>query len=94
LNDFSDTAALCECMDAVISVDSSVAHLSGALGKSTWILLPYSANWRWLLDREDSPWYSSVRLYRQESPGDWSGVLRRIAADLLRTFGLSAERVR
>lgn len=85
--DFSDAAALCECMDLVISVDTSVAHLSGALGKETWILLPFSPDWRWLLGRVDSPWYPTVKLYRQESIDDWSGVLRRVSADLVQKFG-------
>jgi tetratricopeptide (TPR) repeat protein/ADP-heptose:LPS heptosyltransferase len=83
LSDFSDTAALCACMDVVVSVDSSVAHLSGALGKSAWILLPHHPDWRWLMEREDSPWYASVRLYRQTGIGDWDGVLRRVRADLI-----------
>lgn len=82
LDDFSDTAALCECMDLVISVDTSVAHLSAALGRTTWILLHYSPDWRWLLDRADSPWYASVRLYRQPRIGDWGAVLRRVAEGL------------
>jgi tetratricopeptide (TPR) repeat protein len=82
LNDFSDTASLCECLDLVISVDTAVAHLSGAMGKKTWILLPSVPDWRWLLNREDSPWYPSVRLYRQRGRGDWGGVLDRIEADL------------
>jgi tetratricopeptide (TPR) repeat protein len=82
LKDFSDTAALCDCLDLVISVDSGVAHLSGALGKRTWILLPSSPDWRWLLNRSDSPWYPSATLYRQESPGDWRGVLARMRTDL------------
>jgi tetratricopeptide (TPR) repeat protein len=86
LADFSDTAALCECLDLVISVDTSVAHLSGALGTKTWVLLARNADWRWLLDREDSPWYSSVTLYRQAHGGDWVGVLERVAAALTRTF--------
>jgi tetratricopeptide (TPR) repeat protein len=72
LNDFSDTAALCELMDIVISVDTSVAHLAGALGKEVWILLPYVPDWRWLLDRNDSPWYPTAKLYRQEVIGDWT----------------------
>jgi tetratricopeptide (TPR) repeat protein len=80
--DFSDTAALCACLDLVISVDTSVAHLSGALGKPTWILLPFLPDWRWLLDRTDSPWYPTVTLYRQTSPRNWDGVLRRLAMDL------------
>jgi tetratricopeptide (TPR) repeat protein len=86
LNDFSDTAALCECMDVLISVDTSVAHLGGALGKKTYVLLPFIPDWRWLLDRDDSPWYPTATLYRQEHAGDWHGVLERIKADLGQTF--------
>ena len=82
LKDFTDTAALCELIDIVISVDTSVAHLAGTLGKNTWILLPYSPDWRWLLDRNDSPWYSSVKLYRQEKINDWESVLVNIESDL------------
>jgi hypothetical protein len=81
---FVETAALCECLDLVISVDTSVAHLSAALGQKTWILLPFNADCRWLLDRSDSPWYRSATLYRQERSGDWGGVLTRVAADLNR----------
>jgi tetratricopeptide (TPR) repeat protein len=83
LRDFADTAALCECMDLVISVDTSVAHLSGALGRRTWILLPFNPDWRWMLDRDDTPWYRTARLYRQETIGDWSGMLAKVAADML-----------
>ena len=82
LKDFTDTAALCELIDIVISVDTSVAHLAGTLGKNTWVLLPYSPDWRWLLDRNDSPWYSSVKLYRQEKINDWESVLVNIESDL------------
>ena len=82
LEDFTDTAALCDLMDVVISVDTSVAHLTGTLGKSTWVLLPYSPDWRWLLDRDDSPWYPSAKLYRQEKIGDWNGVLEKLNRDL------------
>ena len=82
LNDFSDAAALCELMDVVISVDTSVAHLASALGKETWVLLPYAPDWRWLLDRKDSPWYQSVRLYRQDEQRNWNNVLISVAADL------------
>ena len=82
LIDFSDTAALCELMDLVISVDTSVAHLSGALGKETWVLLPYAPDWRWLLDRDDSPWYESVKLYRQTEDRLYAPVLERMALDL------------
>jgi tetratricopeptide repeat protein/glycosyl transferase family 9 (putative heptosyltransferase) len=81
---FVETAALCECLDLVISVDTSVAHLSAALGQKTWILLPFNADCRWLLDRSDSPWYRSATLYRQACCGDWGGVLARVAADLNR----------
>jgi len=82
LKDFTDTAALCELIDIVISVDTSVAHLAGTLGKNTWVLLPYSPDWRWLLDRNDSPWYSSVKLYRQEKINDWESALVNIESDL------------
>lgn len=82
LNDYDDTAALLECLDLVISVDTSVAHLAGALGKPTWVLLPYYPDWRWLLDREDSPWYPGTRLFRQPRPGDWDSVIARVATEL------------
>jgi ADP-heptose:LPS heptosyltransferase len=87
LHDFSDAAALCECTDLVISVDTSVLHLNCALGRKTWILLTYAADWRWLLDRSDSPWYPTATLYRQKTMGDWNGVLEGVKADLIRTFG-------
>ncbi len=82
LADFTDTAAVCELLDAVVCVDTSVAHLSAVLGRPTWILLPYSVDWRWMLDRADSPWYPSAKLYRQEQIGQWDAVLRRVQADL------------
>lgn len=82
LQSFSDTAALIECLDLVISIDTGVAHLSGALGKKTWVLLPYTPDWRWLLDRSDSPWYPSIYLYRQKMIGDWGGVLEKLHFDL------------
>lgn len=81
--DFSDAAALCDCMDVVLSVDTSLAHLSGALGRRTWILLSFCPDWRWLLDRDDSLWYPTVQLFRQERIGDWHGVLTRVAAALV-----------
>ena len=86
LVDFTDTAALCGLMDLVISVDTSVAHLSGALGRRTWVLLPYVPDWRWLLDRDDSPWYASLRLYRQDADRDWTRVFERVEADLAALF--------
>ncbi len=70
LNDFEDTAALIENLDLVISVDTSVAHLAGTLGKKTFILLPFSPDWRWMLNTNDSPWYPNVKLFRQNSIGD------------------------
>jgi hypothetical protein len=79
LSDFAETAALVAGLDLVISIDSAVAHLAGALGKPVWILLPYAADWRWLLDRDDSPWYPTARLFRQQHPGDWSGVIAAVA---------------
>ncbi len=82
LQDFGDTAALCSLMDVVVCVDTSVAHLSAALGIATWVLLPQVPDWRWLVDRDDSPWYPCITLYRQSTRGDWPGVLTRVAADL------------
>lgn len=84
LADFTDTAALCELMDLVISVDTSVAHLAGALGKPVWIMLPWMPDFRWMLDRDDSPWYPSLKIYRQDLNGDWDGVVERVKADIRR----------
>lgn len=78
LTDLEETAALMSCLDLVISVDTSVAHLASALGRPTWILLPYKPDWRWLLGREDSPWYSSVRLFRQDERRDYARVIERV----------------
>lgn len=82
LQDFSDTAALAEQIDLVISVDTSVAHLAGALGKPVWIMLPYVADFRWLMNRDDSPWYPTARLFRQPALGDWKSVIRKVTAAL------------
>jgi ADP-heptose:LPS heptosyltransferase len=84
LTDFGETAALMENLDLVITVDTSMGHLAGALGKPVWILIPKAADWRWMLDREDSPWYPSVRLFRQQKPGDWDGPLARLRSALSR----------
>jgi tetratricopeptide (TPR) repeat protein len=84
LHDFSDTAALIENLDLVISVDTATAHLAGAMGKPVWILNRFDSCWRWLLDRSDSPWYPTVRLFRQERPGDWNGVVHRVKLELAR----------
>lgn len=82
LGDFEDTAALLSQMDRVISIDTSVAHLAGGLGREVWILLPFAADWRWLEGRYDSPWYPSARLFRQTSPGDWQGVVAALTSVL------------
>lgn len=82
IRDFSDTAGIIMNLDLVISVDTSVVHLAGALGRPVWTLLPFSPDWRWLLDRDDSPWYPTMRLFRQPSPGDWTSVINKVIADL------------
>ena len=82
LTDFAETAALVSCLDLVITVDTSVAHLAGAQGRPTWLLLPYLPDWRWLLDRDDSPWYASVRLFRQDERRDYAHVLDRVRDEL------------
>jgi tetratricopeptide (TPR) repeat protein len=82
LTDFAETAALVSCLDLVISVDTSVAHLAAALGRPTWILLPYRLDWRWLLDRDDSPWYPTVRLFRQTETREYGSVIERVRTEL------------
>ena len=82
LGDFTDTAALISALDLVIAVDTSVAHLAGALGKPVFLMLPFAPDFRWLLDRRDSPWYPRMRLFRQDRPGDWDGVVAQISATL------------
>ena len=82
LTDFAETAALVSCLDLVIAVDTSVAHLAAALGRPTWILLPYVGEWRWLLGRDDSPWYPSVHLFRQDESRDYASVVERVRAAL------------
>jgi hypothetical protein len=78
LTEFADTAALVDVLDLVISVDTSVAHLAGALGRPVWILLPFCPDFRWMLGREDTPWYPSARLLRQAGPGDWASVFEQL----------------
>jgi tetratricopeptide (TPR) repeat protein len=78
LQDFADTAALIDALDGVISVDTAVAHLAGAMGKPTWLLLPFAADWRWLRDREDSPWYPTIRLFRQDKSRSWAPVIEQL----------------
>jgi len=82
LGDFSNTAALLDLMDLVITVDTNIAHLAGAMGKPVWILLSYRHHWVWLLDRDDSPWYPSARLFRQQQIGNWAGVIDHVKSDL------------
>ncbi|HVY57722.1 MAG TPA: tetratricopeptide repeat-containing glycosyltransferase family protein [Xanthobacteraceae bacterium] len=82
--DFTDTAAIVSLLDLVVCVDTSVAHLAGALGRPVWVLLPFVPDWRWLLDRDDSPWYPTARLFRQPRLGDWDSVVARLCAELTR----------
>lgn len=82
IGDFADTAALVSSLDLVISIDTAVAHLAGALGKPVWLLLPFDGEWRWLLERGDSPWYPTASLFRQRHPGDWGQVMTEVTAAL------------
>jgi ADP-heptose:LPS heptosyltransferase len=82
LHDFADTAALIENLDLVITVCTSVAHLTAALGKTVWILIPFVSCWRWLENRADSPWYASARLFRQQERGNWAPVLTDVRREL------------
>lgn len=83
LDNFSETSALIQNLDLVISVDTAVAHLAGAIGKPVWVLLPFVADWRWMLERQDSPWYPTMKLFIQPSRGDWDSVIKVIAEELL-----------
>ncbi|MBL7185327.1 MAG: tetratricopeptide repeat protein [Phycisphaerae bacterium] len=85
--DFTDTAAVIENLDMVISVDTAVLHLAGAMGKKVWGLLPFDADWRWMLERSDSPWYPTMRLFRQVAAGDWGTVFSSVADELRRCVG-------
>jgi ADP-heptose:LPS heptosyltransferase len=82
LSDFADTAAVLGHLDLVISVDTAVAHLAGALARPVWLLVPFVPEWRWMLERTDSPWYPTMRLFRQAAPGDWTELMARVAAAL------------
>ncbi|MEG4114041.1 MULTISPECIES: tetratricopeptide repeat protein [unclassified Microcoleus] len=93
LNDFADTAAVISQLDLVISVDTAVAHLAGALGKPVWILLCFMPDWRWMLQREDSPWYPTAQLFRQQTPGDWVGVCDRIKTALKHLISTRSQAV-
>ena len=84
LDDFSDTAAVLALCDLVITVDTAVAHLAGAMGRPVWVLVPFSPDWRWTRDGETTPWYPTTRLFRQVSLGDWDSVIAGVAAELKR----------
>lgn len=86
LFDFTDTAALCHQMDLVITIDTSVAHLVGALGLPVWLLLQWCPDWRWLLNRNDTPWYPTMRLFRQQARGDWEGLVDGVLLELSSNF--------
>jgi len=86
IRDFADTAALVAALDLVITVDTAVAHLAGALNRPVWILSRFDGCWRWLSGRDDTPWYPSARLYRQTAPGDWETVVERLRLDLAQAF--------
>lgn len=88
LNDFADTAGLLQHLDLIVTIDTAVAHLAGGMGKPVFTLIPFAADWRWLLNREDTPWYPTMRLFRQERPGSWDSVIRRIAKEV-NTVGAS-----
>lgn len=89
LTDFADTAGLIDNLDLVISVDTAVAHLAGAMGKPVWVLLPYVPDWRWMLEREDSLWYPTMKLFRQPKIGDWESPVQRIV-EALRSFKITS----
>ncbi|MDX2229458.1 MAG: tetratricopeptide repeat protein [Leptolyngbyaceae cyanobacterium bins.349] len=91
LHDFTDTAALIQQMDLIISIDTAVTHLAGALGKPTWLLLPLAPDWRWMCDRADSPWYPTLRLFRQSHYGDWQTVMAAVRQALAEKLGIQRE---
>lgn len=86
LTDFAETAALIANLDLIISVDTAVAHLAGAMGRPVWLLLPFAPDWRWMLGREDTPWYPGMKIFRQSSPGGWDGVLEDVRQELKEKF--------
>ena len=92
LTDFAETAAAISALDLIITVDTAVAHLAGSLGKPVWLLAAYTSDWRWLLDREDTPWYPSMKIFRQRRPSDWSDVMDRVVKRLSRINWLTEPR--
>jgi hypothetical protein len=84
LSDFNETAAAMQCLDLIITIDTAAAHLAGALGRPVWTLLPWAPDWRWFLDRDDSVWYPTMRLFRQSAKGDWSDPIARAGGELAR----------
>jgi hypothetical protein len=88
--DLEETRRLMNQLELIVTVDTAAAHLAGAMGKPTWLLLPYAADWRWMEDRADSPWYPSIRIFRQPKPGDWASVV----AELKGAFDTRAKRGR
>ncbi len=93
LENFTDTAAIIALSDLVISADTAVAHLAGAMGRPLWVLVPFAPDWRWTLDGETSPWYPTARLFRQTALGDWDGVITRVAAELVKYIPAASESV-
>ena len=93
LFDFNDTASICDLLDVVISVDTSVVHLAAAMGKNTWLILPFASDWRWMLHRSDSPWYQSMTIYRQDGTRNYKTVLERIEKDLIEKIGVKMKSV-
>lgn len=91
IGDFEDTMAIVDGLDLVLTVDTSVAHLAGAMGKPVWIMLPWASEWRWLLDRADTPWYPTARLFRQPKAGDWRGVAEQVAGALRGGDGMAPQ---
>ena len=92
VGDFPDTAAIMSHLDLVVTPDTALGDLAGGLGVRTWVALPRVADWRWLSEREDSPWYPTLRLFRQSRAGDWDDVFRRMAGALKRELGARADR--
>ena len=93
LTDFADSAALIATLDLVIAVDTSVVHLAGALGKPVWVLLPFAPDWRWLLNRDDSPWYPTMRLFRQQRRMDWEPVIAQVHEQLRSLVEISRSKL-